>query len=187
MDQIKENKELFFSKVVAMKLAVSIVEAKREHVPDIRAILGFYIENTLVTWRSETPSLQDMMDKFEARGKLPWFVALDQSNAVLGFAYCSKFRESAGWAPTAEVTIYIEQNHRRKGLGRKLLAALIEKTKQEGLSTLVSLISFDYATKLGFESQDLHEALGFKQIGLLSRCGFKNGKWMDCIMMQLML
>ncbi len=160
-------------------------EATAEDLPSVRAILAHYVDSTCVTWREETPTLEQLAAKFASR-EVPWLVAVAEGELV-GFAYAALFREAAGWRRTCEDTVYLKQGWEGCGIGRRLLRQLTGNCAAAGFTVVLAMISVCDGTELGQASIALHKSLGFESCGLIRRCGFKYGQWMDCAMLSLSL
>ena len=162
-------------------------EATPADVEQIRAILDHYVRHTCVTWRAETPSVEQMGAKLAER-VAPWLVAtlVDDATLVVGFAYVSLFRETAGWRRTCEDSVYVKEGFARRGLGSLLLRRLIQVCREAGFTVIMALISVD-GNELGQGSIALHKQFGFESCGLVRKCGFKFDQWMDCAFLSLQL
>jgi L-amino acid N-acyltransferase YncA len=151
-------------------------------LPDIREIYNTYVRNSVVTFDESTLSLREWRSKFAylARLKLPFLVAVSPSGQVLGYANCSPWRQKRAYRFTAEVSIYLRQAATGKGLGRALLTALVDASRDAGLRTLLAVISDRGAEA----SLALHERLGFKEIGRMGHVGFKFGRWLGTVLLE---
>lgn len=83
---------------------------------------------------------------------------------------------------TAEVTVLLHRDHRRKGYAKELLQAIIAKATSDGLKNLIASISGDNSASLA-----LFEKLGFKRVGVFEQVGWRNDTWLDLVQMQLKL
>ena len=101
--------------------------------------------------------------------------------AVVGFAHFTPMQKF-GFRFTREVTVYVDPDHHRSGVGRQLVEALIAGAHERDLHVLIARI-----TRGNDASVALFESLGFKQTGLRSEFGYKFGRWTDVIEMQLTL
>jgi phosphinothricin acetyltransferase len=112
---------------------------------------------------------------------LPFLVATEVSGGrLLGFAYAGPFRPRPAYRFTLEDSIYVAPAVTRCGIGRALLARLIEDATQAGFRQMIAMIGDSgNAASIG-----LHEQAGFSRAGLLPAAGFKLGRWIDCVMMQ---
>ncbi|MDP2118174.1 MAG: N-acetyltransferase family protein, partial [Brevundimonas sp.] len=126
---------------------------------------------------------EEMARRFAAvkRLGLPWLVAEVNGNFA-GYAYASPFRPRPGYRYGVEVSIYVEDGVRRRGVGRALLEALVAETRTKRLRHLISAIS-DSDTSAA--SIAMHEALGFRHAGTYRQVGWKFDRWLDVTLMQL--
>ena len=111
----------------------------------------------------------------------PWFVA-ERDGAVVGFAMASPFKDRCGFAFAAEASVYIDPEHVNTGIGSALYEKLISTLAAQGYRTLIAVIATPNPG-----SERLHEQFGFRKIGVLSRVGWKFGKWHDVAYWQLAL
>ena len=94
---------------------------------DAKSLLDIYapyVKNTAITFEYEVPSLQEFTDRItHTLQKYPYIVA-EINNKIVGYAYASAFNErpAANW--TTEVSIYVEQNSKKMGIGKKLYKTL---------------------------------------------------------------
>jgi phosphinothricin acetyltransferase len=111
---------------------------------------------------------------------LPYLVASDAAGGILGYAYASPYRTRSAYRFTVEDSIYVAPQAARRGIGRRLLQALIERCTNAGYRQMIAVI--------GDSGNDgsigLHQSLGFARTALLPTIGFKRGRWVDCVMMQ---
>jgi len=99
---------------------------------------------------------------------------------VVGYCYASRYRVRSAYRFTLEDSIYVDAAEVGRGIGRALLATLIERCCELGYRQMVAVIGGSDQ----WPSIRLHEALGFRRAGLLSAVGFKFGGWIDCVLMQ---
>ena len=112
----------------------------------------------------------------------PVLVTRDPDGTATGYASYGSFGQNVGYRYSAAVSIYIRADQQGKGLGRRLLAALIDHAQAAGLHALVAAID---AENVG--SIRLHEALGFTVNGTLPQVGTKGGTWRDLTYMTRVL
>ncbi len=110
--------------------------------------------------------------------RLPHLVA-EQGGVVIGYAYAVPFRKRPAYRYTAKHSIYISPDHLGRGLGRRLLGALVERCAAAGYRQLIGYVDGANAASL-----KLHESAGFREVGRLPSVAFKFGKWADSVMMQ---
>jgi L-amino acid N-acyltransferase YncA len=116
-----------------------------------------------------------------ARG-LP-FLVVELGGKVAGFAYTTVWRPRPAYRHTVEDTVYVAPDRLRQGLGGILLAAVIEGCRKAGVEQVIAVI----ADTGDPASEALHRSAGFAEVGRLGRVGFKHGRWIDTVLMQLSL
>jgi L-amino acid N-acyltransferase YncA len=113
---------------------------------------------------------------------LPYLVA-ERSGKVLGYSYASPYRTRSAYRFTLEDSIYVDAAEIGRGIGRALLADLIDHCTERGYRQMVAVIGGSDQ----WPSIRLHQALGFARIGVLPAIGFKFGGWVDTVLMQCAL
>ena len=158
-------------------------DASGDDLPRITALYGREVRGGTATFELEPPSLEEMARRFDAvaRQGLPWLVA-EVDGAFAGYAYASPFRPRPAYRYGVEISIYVEETARGRGVGRELLEALIERIRVLGLRHLIGAIS-DSETSAA--SIALHRALGFREVGVYRQVGWKFDRWLDVTLMQL--
>jgi len=110
----------------------------------------------------------------------PYLVAED-AGAVAGYSYAASYRARPAYRWTVEDTVYVAPDMHRRGIGRALLAALIEEAEARGFRQMIAVIG---DSTLQTPSIKLHESLGFRLVGTYDAVGFKFGRWLDSVLMQ---
>lgn len=149
--------------------------------PDIQAIFAHHVLNSTGTFEEVPPPVEDIearMRHIAAEG-WAWLVATDASG-VLGYAYYTRLRGRSAYRFSAEDSVYVRDDVRGQGVGRALVAALLDHAAERGFRQMVAVIGdSDNVGSIG-----LHTALGFARVGLLRAAGFKHGRWLDVVYMQ---
>lgn len=166
--------------------SIRIRTAKVEDAKDILKIYGYYVENTAITYEYETPSLEEFQQRIENTLKTYPYLVAEQDRKIVGYAYAGRFHSRAAFDWCAEVTIYLDRNMKKCGLGRKLYNALEGILKQMGVINLYALIAYpevedEYLNK---NSAQFHEHMGYKLTGTAHNCGYKFGRWYHMIWME---
>lgn len=164
-----------------MQAPIRIESATTADVDEIAAIYAHHVIHGTATWELEPPSIEEMSARIARvlNHGWPYLVARGESGAILGYAYASQYNPRAGYLHTCENSIYIAEGHLGKGLGTRLLAALIEASEQSGFRQMVALIAGTEPASIA-----LHTRFGFAHCGGLKSVGRKHGRWLDLVYMQ---
>ena len=148
----------------------------------IRAIYSPYCEHTPITFEEVTPSLEDMQGRIrKVLAQYPWLVC-ECDGVVAGYAYGSQHRERVAYRWTVEVGVYVAEGRQRSGIGGALYTALLHLLTQQGYHLACGGITLPNPASVG-----LHEALGFKPVGVYHEIGYKSGAWRDVGWWELVL
>ncbi|MGV6903848.1 MULTISPECIES: GNAT family N-acetyltransferase [unclassified Brucella] len=155
---------------------------------DIETITAIYTQAVLTgtgSYEIEPPTMDEMAKRFAAFADqgFPILVA-EADGRVLGYAYASYFRVRPAYRWLAEDSIYIAPDAKGQGIGKLLLRELIARISALGFRQLPAVIG-DGEHNIG--SVKLHESLGFTHCGRIEGSGFKHGRWLDTVLMQLPL
>ena len=147
----------------------------------IRAIYEPEVLHGTATFELDPPDAAEFarrLGKVRAAG-LPWLVA-ELEGSVLGFAYAGAYRERPAYRFTVEDSIYLAPRLRGLGVGRRLLEALVAQARAASMRRMVAVIG----DSANHASIGLHRACGFAHVGTLVDVGYKNGQWLDTVLMQ---
>jgi L-amino acid N-acyltransferase YncA len=138
------------------------------------SIYKHYVENSWISFEEEVPGTSD----FTARvGKyVSGWVCLvaEHEGSVVGYAYGSAHRERPAYRWSTETTVYLRDGLHRKGIGRSLYGELLPRLRAKGYCNAFAGVALPNEASVG-----LHQAVGFKPIGVFPRVGFKFGQWRD--------
>jgi L-amino acid N-acyltransferase YncA len=138
------------------------------------AIYAPYVLDTVISLEEQPPTKVDMARRIERiSGTHPWLVAEHESE-VSGFAYASLHRERAAYRWATDVTVYVDPECHRRGIGRFLYTTLFDLLARQGFHVACAGITLPNQASVG-----LHESLGFVPIGVYRRIGYKFGAWWD--------
>ncbi len=161
---------------------LTIRPATTSDIPKITKIYNDAIQNTTATFDTEIKSEEQQLLWFNDHGKKYPVIVAEEDGLVVGWASLSKWSDRCAYQDTAEVSVYVDSEHRDKGIGKKLLEMLILEGKTAGLHNLVSRI-----TEGNRNSIHIHEKFGFRHIGIMKEAGVKYGKMLDVYFMQKLL
>ena len=152
-------------------------------MPAVWAIYAHHVLHGLATFEEAPPALEEMGERFDAvrASGLPYLVAETGSGGeILGYAYCTLFRTRSAYRYCLEDSVYVKAGMQRKGVGRALLAPLIERCAALGYRQMIAVIG-DSGNAASIQ---LHARLGFVRAGTLRSSGFKFRRWVDTVTMQ---
>jgi len=142
--------------------------------PAIAAIYAPVVANTVISFEETPPDADEIARRIAAVTRThPWLVAVE-GDAVAGYAYATKYRERAAYRWAVDTSVYVDERYRQRGVGRALYAALFETLRALGY-----LRAFAGVALPNPASEALHEAVGFREIGVYRAVGFKFGRWHD--------
>jgi len=118
----------------------------------------------------------------EHRGPYPAVVAVDDEDRVLGFGSLSVFRDRPAYSTTVENSVYVGDGHRGLGVGRVIMDELIKLATQHGFHAVIARIGGANQASIA-----LHEACGFRMVGVEREVGRKFNRWLDVSVLQLLL
>ena len=150
---------------------------------DAEAIADIYAHHVLhgtASYDLDPPPVEFHRDKIRRIAAAGWpFLVAEAEATVAGYAYVTQFRDRAAYRFTCEDSIYVHPDLMGRGIGRALLAALLDRSTDYGFRTIIAVIG-------GAEpaSVAVHAALGFKEAGRLKRVGWKHERWLDSVYMQ---
>ncbi len=131
-----------------------------------------FIRDNAVSFELEVPTVAEFADRVSATFKtLPWLVC-EAEGTVVGYAYGSKHRDRAAYQWSVDVSLYITEDYRRRGVGRALYTSLFACLQLQGYFNAYAGITLSNPASVG-----MHEAMGFTHIGTFQDVGHKFGTW----------
>jgi phosphinothricin acetyltransferase len=128
-----------------------------------------------VSFETVPPDTEAMRARIESGGDLyPWLVAVEESGAVLGYAYATAFRPRPAYRFAVETSVYLAPEAQGRGIGSRLYKSLIGTLEAQGFAQAIAAITLPNAPSIC-----LHEALGFAPAGTYRKVGYKYGEWHD--------
>ena len=138
------------------------------------AIYAPICSSTHISFEEDAPSVEEMRVRIERTlAWTPWLVA-SENGAVIGYAYASRHRERPGYRWSVDVSVYLDEQARGRGIGRALYERLFAILTRQGFRRAYAGIALPNDASIG-----VHRALGFEPIGVYRRVGWKAGKWYD--------
>jgi len=150
---------------------MSVREAVAADLPAIKAIYDEQVAHGLATFDTVAPPLAHWQDRLDSPHHL--LVAVD-GPTVLGYAYSATYRPRAAYDRTREVSVYLDETARGRGVGRALYDDLLARLRADGIHTVLAVIALPNPA-----SEALHRGFGFTRVGVLPEVGHKLGRWVD--------
>lgn len=148
----------------------------------VNAIYNHYVLNSTTTYQTEPETLEDRRAWFEARGPAHPVTVAEAGGEILGWGSLSPFHPRAAYHRTVENSVYVRHDALRQGIGKALLADLIERATELGHHTIIAGIDTEQSGSIA-----IHAKFGFVEVAHLHEVGFKFGRWLDVVYMQRML
>jgi len=140
----------------------------------IAAIYAPVVTRTAVSFEVEPPTVDEMQGRIAATGeRLPWLVC-ESAGSVIGYAYACPHRVRPAYRWSVEVSVYVHEDRRRRGVGRGLYTSLFAILGLQGYRNAYAGITLPNPP-----SVVLHELLGFEPVGVYHEIGYKLGSWHD--------
>lgn len=147
-----------------------------DHGTAIQSIFNEAIVHSTALYDYQPRSLETIENWFSQKAlqHFPVIGLITDNNQLAGFASYGTFRAWPAYQYTVEHSIYIHQDFRGRGLGKCLLAALIEYAEKQNYHVLIAAIDSSNQNSI-----KLHQSFGFSHAGTLKQVGFKFGRWLD--------
>jgi phosphinothricin acetyltransferase len=162
--------------------AFAIRPATADDLEAIRAIFNHYVARSTCTFQIELETADERLAWFRTRSERHPVLVAEGAGEVIGWAALSPWKSRCAYGHSAEVSVYVHHDHHRRGLGRALLLALIERARTAGLHTLIGGACSEQTASLALQA-----ALGFEPVGTFRAVGRKFDRWLDVTYMQLMV
>jgi len=160
------------------------VQIRPARVSDAEAIRGIYNRSilTVATFDLEPRSLNEQQQWLALRSGAHIVLVADEGGVLAGFASLSPYRDRPAYRTTVENSVYVDEAHQGKGVGKKLMTELVDTARDHGFHSMIARIVSSNAASIA-----LHRAVGFEIVGVEKEVGRKLGRWLDVVVMQRML
>ena len=165
---------------------IRIRAASPEDAEELLRIYAPYVEKTAISFEWDVPSVSEFRRRIEnTLKKYPYLVA-EKDGEILGYAYTGAFVGRAAYDWAAEVSIYVKEDKRKTGVGRRLYQALEAVSQAQNILNLNACIGYpdeddEHLTK---NSVQFHGHLGYEMVGKFHKCGYKFGRWYHMVWME---
>jgi L-amino acid N-acyltransferase len=161
-----------------------IIHCDLRHAESILAIFNDAILNStaLYDYKPRTRAMMDTWFDAKTKGRYPVLGIEDADGTLMGFASYGAFRAWPAYKYSVEHSVYVDSRFRGQGIGRQLLAAIVEAAKAQDFHTVIGGIDAENAASIA-----LHRSFGFEKCASIKHAGFKFGRWLDLEFYQLLL
>ncbi len=166
----------------SMKSAYHIRPAAESDLVVINDIYNHYVFHSTCTYQEEPEPLESRQLWFSHHGDKHPVIVAEAGGRVVGWGSLSAYHPRSAYRYTVENSVYIHHQHHRRGIGSLLLRELIVRAQNLGHRVIVAGIDTEQTASIA-----LHTKFHFETVGHFKQVGFKFGRWLDVIYMQLSL
>jgi L-amino acid N-acyltransferase YncA len=138
------------------------------------AIYAPYVTASVISFEAEAPGPAEMGERIAASNATHGWLVLERAVQVIGYAYAGPHHPRSAYRWSADVSVYVDQAHHRTGAGRELYSALLGLLRRQGIRQACGGVTLPNAGSVA-----LHEAMGFRPVGVYRDIGWKAGSWHD--------
>jgi phosphinothricin acetyltransferase len=165
-----------------MPVQTTHITIRDADLSDLPAILDIYNESVIsstATFDITPKTVEDYTAWFSAHHARHPIIVAEFDGAVAGWAALSAYSDRPAYDGTAEVSLYVMESCRNRGIGRGLFSAIIDRGRRAGLHTVISRIAGGNDVSIA-----LHVSFGFTTVGVMREVGRKFGRLLDVTIMQ---
>ena len=141
-----------------------------------------YVEDTIISFEYEAPNLNEFLQRIKTvSSEYPWLVCLF-GKMIVGYAYASKHRERTAYQWSVDAAVYLSPSIHGKGISCILYESLFSILRLQGYYNVYAGISLPNEKSVGF-----HKSMGFEEIGIYNKTGYKHGNWHNTAWFQMHL
>ncbi len=155
-------------------LNVRIRPVRLDDAEAIQRIYAPIVLQTVISFEEVPPTVREMAERIEATTAGYPFLAAESEEGVIGYAYAGPHRSRPAYRWSVDVTAYVTETLRSQGVGRRLYEVLLAKLSAQGFHAAFARIALPNPASIA-----LHEALGFRPVGVYREVGFKFDRWHD--------
>lgn len=164
-------------------MQVNVRPYQTQDCSSILEIVNYNIHYTTNIYEYLPRTLEEQIEQMGDKLKkgFPILVA-EINNEVVAFGYYSEFRMRPAYQFTIEHSVYVSNQHHNKGIGKILLSELIQLAKKQNKNTMIAVIDSENQNSVLF-----HQKAGFTTVGIIEQSGYKFNRWLNSVIMQLLL
>ena len=169
--------------------ALRIRTARLSDAPALLKIYAPYVEKTAITFECTVPDIEEFAARMRATlRRYPYMVA-ERGGEIVGYAYAGPLGSRAAYDWAVETSIYVDQNKKRMGIGKKLHEALEEELRNRGFLNMNACIAYPPKEDehLDKNSVEFHTHMGYRLVGEFHKCGYKFNHWYNMVWMEKLI
>jgi len=148
--------------------------AQRKDVPEMLDIYAPFILNTVTSFELNVPSEEEFWQRIVHKlEQYPWLVC-EIDGKIAAYAYAGEHRARAAYQWNAELSVYVGEGYKKRGIASAMYRCLVEIVELQGYCNILAGISLPNPASVRF-----HEQFGFNLVGIYHKIGYKFGKWVD--------
>jgi L-amino acid N-acyltransferase YncA len=168
--------------VAPVESAIRLRAARLDDAEAIRQIYNAEVTTSTVTFDIAPRTLDEQRRYLTERSGAHAVVVAEDAGEVVGFGALSAWRSKAAYSTSVEDSVYVHRDHQGRGIGKSVLAELVAVATAHGFHAVFARIVGGHEASIR-----LHEALGFEVVGVEREAGRKFGRWLDVVVMELLL
>jgi len=165
-----------------MKTTCEIRPAAEKDLVAINDIYNHYVLHSTCTYQEEPETIENRRRWFDHHGEEHPIIVAMAEGQVIGWGSLSAYHPRSAYRRTVENSVYVHHQQHRKGIGSLLLKELITRARVLEHRAIIAGIDADQPASVG-----LHARFQFEKVGHLKQVGFKFGRWLDVVYMELLL
>ena len=162
--------------------ATTIRPAAEPDLVAINDIYNHYVRHSTCTYQEEPEPLDGRREWFSHHGDKHPVIVAEVDGQVVGWGSLSAYHPRSAYRRTVENSVYVHHQHHRRGIGSLLLQELIARARRLGHHAIIAGIDAEQASSVA-----LHTRFHFEKVGHFRQIGFKFGRWLDVVYMELIL
>lgn len=151
-----------------------IRKAELKDASQVADVYNYYVQQTHHTFETEPLGAEEMQKRIEDTTEEYPFLVAEEDGEIVGYAYATQFKLRQAYEYASEVSIYVRNAAKQKGIGTQLYTQLFEDLQETDIHAVVAGISLPNDASVRF-----HERLGFEKVAHFKEVGYKLGRWID--------
>ena len=161
---------------------ITIRPATEADLAAINNIYNHYVQHSTCTYQEEPESLDGRRQWFRHHGEKHPVIVAEIGGQVVGWGSLSAYHARSAYRHTVENSVYVHHEYHWRGIGSLLLHELIVRARNFGHHAIIAIIDADQPASVA-----LHAKFHFEKVGHMKQIGFKFGRWLDVVYMELIL